>query len=78
MAALRRNGLALSMLLVRASVSQYLRHPTPLSAMIAGNDGTELGSREFWFHLAISVILVLAGGVFAGYVAIFGRWEPVS
>jgi len=26
----------------------------------------ELGSAEFWYHIVISIFLVLAGGVFAG------------
>ncbi|KAF8959832.1 hypothetical protein BDZ97DRAFT_1922625 [Flammula alnicola] len=63
MANVRRNGLALGMLLVRASIaSPYIRSP-PLPN---GNTGTDKGSREFWYHLTISIILVLAGGVFAG------------
>ena len=30
------------------------------------DDTPEPGSPEFWFHLVISMFLVLAGGVFAG------------
>ena len=69
MATVRRNGLALAVLLVRATLaSPYLRpRPRPF-ATATGNGGTEKGSPEFWYHLAISVVLVLAGGVFAGYV----------
>jgi len=66
MATVRRNGLALGILLVRATIaSPYLR---PFSSVTAGNGGTERGSPEFWYHLTISMALVLAGGVFAGYV----------
>jgi len=32
-----------------------------------GHPGVERGSPEFWYHLGISICLVLAGGVFAGY-----------
>ncbi|KAF9527885.1 hypothetical protein CPB83DRAFT_883890 [Crepidotus variabilis] len=31
-----------------------------------GHPGSEPGSPEFWYHLGVSVVLVLAGGVFAG------------
>ncbi|PPQ76770.1 hypothetical protein CVT24_010757 [Panaeolus cyanescens] len=31
-----------------------------------GHPGVERGSPEFWYHLTVSVILVLIGGVFAG------------
>ena len=56
----RRNGLALAALLARATtISPYLR-PSRL-----GNGGTK-GSPEFWYHLTISVVLVLVGGLFAG------------
>ncbi|PPQ83850.1 hypothetical protein CVT25_000909 [Psilocybe cyanescens] len=64
--AVRRNGLALSVLLVRASIATPYLRPFSTSAATVGNGGTERGSREFWYHLAISVVLVLAGGVFAG------------
>jgi len=71
MAAIRRNGLALGILLVRATIaSPYLR---PFSATTTGNGGTDRGSPEFWYHLTISMALVLAGGVFAGYVVKFGE-----
>ena len=33
-----------------------------------GDDGEEFGSPAFWYKLILSVALVLAGGVFAGYV----------
>ena len=32
--------------------------------------GEELGSPEFWYKLVVSIGLVLAGGVFAGYTPI--------
>ncbi|KIM47332.1 hypothetical protein M413DRAFT_64121 [Hebeloma cylindrosporum] len=64
MAAVRRNGLALSILLVRATIASPFRRP--FSPANAGNGGTERGSPEFWYHLTISMALVLAGGVFAG------------
>ncbi|KAH9487394.1 hypothetical protein JR316_0001469 [Psilocybe cubensis] len=66
--AVRRNGLALGVLLIRASIATpYLRPLSNTTSIITmGNGGTERGSREFWYHLAISVVLVLAGGVFAG------------
>jgi hypothetical protein len=36
-------------------------------ASIPRNDGVpEAGSAEFWFHIVISIFLVLAGGVFSG------------
>ena len=31
-----------------------------------GADIPEPGSAEFWYHIVISIFLVLAGGVFAG------------
>ncbi|KAF4623114.1 hypothetical protein D9613_001352 [Agrocybe pediades] len=31
-----------------------------------GHPGAEPGSEEFWYHLIVSIFLVLAGGVFAG------------
>jgi len=43
---------------IRAAVSATMlkkKHETP-----------EPGSTEFWFHMVISIFLVLAGGVFAG------------
>ena len=62
MTTIRRNGLALTMLVARASfATPYLRPPLP-----NGNAGTEKGSREFWYHLVVSIFLVLAGGAFAG------------
>ena len=33
---------------------------------LPGHPGLEHGTPEFWFHLGVSVCLVLAGGVFAG------------
>ena len=30
------------------------------------DDTPEFGSAEFWYHIVISIFLVLAGGVFAG------------
>lgn len=71
MANVRRNGLALAMLLVRASfATPYIRSTLP--PLPNGNSGTDRGSREFWYHLVVSIILVLAGGAFAGYVAASG------
>lgn len=64
MAAARRNGLALSILLVRVAIASPYGIPKP--PLPNGNSGTERGSREFWYHLTVSIILVLAGGVFAG------------
>ena len=62
-----RNGLALTTLLVRvATASPFLIRPSITSRL--GNGGTK-GSPEFWYHLTISVVLVLVGGLFAGYVA---------
>jgi len=34
-----------------------------------GHPGVEWGSPEFYYHVAVSVLLVLIGGVFAGYVS---------
>ena len=40
---------------------------TVVSARIPRHDGIpELGSSGFWFHIVISVFLVLAGGLFSG------------
>ena len=40
---------------------------TVVFASIPRNDGVpEFGSADFWFHMVISVFLVLAGGVFSG------------
>ncbi|KAF9644689.1 DUF21-domain-containing protein [Thelephora ganbajun] len=36
------------------------------AATLVDDDTPEPGSAEFWYHLVISVVLVLAGGVFAG------------
>ena len=33
-----------------------------------GHPGAEPGSEEFWYHLIVSAFLVLAGGVFSGFV----------
>jgi metal transporter CNNM len=65
MAAARRNGLALSMLLVRVALGAS-PYGIPKPPLPSGNTGTERGSREFWYHLTVSIMLVLAGGVFAG------------
>jgi metal transporter CNNM len=74
MAAIRRNGLALSILLVRVTIaSPYLRPFSSTVTTATGNGGTDRGSPEFWYHLTISMALVLAGGVFAGYVVKFGE-----
>jgi metal transporter CNNM len=63
MSSLRRNGLALVVLLVRASFAvPYLR---PTTTGLGNNEETE-GSPKFWYHLTISVLLVLMGGLFAG------------
>ena len=35
-----------------------------------GSNGTK-GSPEFWYYITVSSLLVLAGGVFAGYVFLF-------
>ncbi len=40
---------------------QFVKHKT-------GHPGSEPGSPEFWYHLGVSICLVLAGGVFAGRV----------
>lgn len=38
-----------------------------VSKRIPRNDGVpEFGSADFWFHIVVSIFLVLAGGVFAG------------
>lgn len=51
------------LLLVRAVFA------TPLFTMAKGHrEVPERGSSEFWYRLAISAALVLAGGVFAGCV----------
>jgi hypothetical protein len=45
--------------------------PVIRAAMSPSKVGTmeeELGSPEFWYKMIASIILVLAGGVFAGYV----------
>lgn len=40
-----------------------------ISTSIHRNNGTpEPGSAEFWFHIVISAFLVLAAGVFSGWV----------
>lgn len=40
---------------------------TVVFTSIPRNDGVpKPGSAEFWFHMVISVFLVLAGGVFSG------------
>ena len=54
----------LVLLLRTMNTSPYysdLKHKT-------GRPGFERGSPEFWYHLIVGVFLVLAGGVFAGYV----------
>lgn len=61
----RRNGLALSALLVRAAIASPFFRPSTTGL---GNNGGTKGSPEFWYHLTISVLLVLVGGLFAGWV----------
>lgn len=39
---------------------------TVIFATTVGDDTPEYGSAEFWYHIVISIFLVLAGGVFAG------------
>ena len=43
-----------------------------------GQPGIEKGSPEFWYHLIVSVFLVLAGGVFAGWVYRKDKFEFFS
>ena len=70
----RRNGLVLASLLVRAATaSPYFR----TTASKLGNGGTK-GSPEFWYHLSISVVLVLVGGLFAGWVVIYMSFMILS
>jgi len=57
----RRNGLALVALLVRAAIASRYLLPNNSS------NGATKGSSQFWYHLTISAVLVLAGGVFAGW-----------
>lgn len=71
----RRNGLALTALLARAIASPYLRHSVTIGL---GNNkfglGGTTGSPQFWYHLMISVLLVLIGGLFAGWVSLQERF----
>lgn len=32
-----------------------------------GHPGAEPWSPDFWYHVIVSIVLVLAGGIFAGY-----------
>jgi len=52
-------------LLIRLCLASPLR--TIMNAVTVDNDGAEPTSPGFWYHIAISAVLVLAGGVFAGY-----------
>ena len=62
---LRRNGLALTVLLARASfpTASFMRR---FGTNMSGN-GIARDSPEFWYYITVSSLLVLAGGVFAGY-----------
>jgi len=65
--AIRRNGLALTVLLIRATFATPFLRSLPVSM---NKEGLEASSPEFGYHLAISIVLVLAGGLFAGYALI--------
>jgi hypothetical protein len=53
------------------------RHHRPFGANdFDGGGGAREASPEFWYYIAISSFLVLAGGVFAGYARPFREeWQ---
>ena len=65
-ASVRRNGIALVVLLARATLSVV----TPSIRPLDSNEAVRHASPEFWYYISISAFLVLAGGVFAGYVMV--------
>lgn len=70
-ASVRRNGLALIVLLARATLSVVTPSIHPLDAHDF-DEAVRDTSPEFWYYISISAFLVLAGGVFAGYVVVSG------
>lgn len=70
---MRSNLPTLIFLLRTTLASPYFRNNVP-----AEEPPAEPGSSEFWSKLLISVGLVLAGGVFAGFVvALYDRPSPL-
>ena len=63
---MRSNLPTLIFLLRTTFASPYFRNNAPIEELPA-----EPGSSEFWTKLLVSVGLVLAGGVFAGFVVAF-------
>lgn len=69
---IQRNGLALLTIAIRFVFAS----PTVWKAIrITKDHDTATVPRppaddpaEFWFHVGVSIVLVLAGGVFAGYI----------
>lgn len=45
------------------------------SSHVVVDDGEEVGSPEFWYKVLLSIALVLAGGVFAGYAVVCSIFE---
>jgi len=63
----RRHRLGLTVLLARASIStRSFMYRVDTNASSSSN-GTAKDSTEFWYYITVSSLLVLAGGVFAGY-----------
>ena len=52
------------------SAFSSLVHASPAALDPSDEPGEQPGSPEFWYKLVISIGLVLAGGVFAGYVLV--------
>jgi len=64
---IRRNGLALVILMAKATLSSVTPYPPRLLSSDDYDGNTRQPSPEFWYYIAISSFLVLGGGVFAGY-----------
>jgi metal transporter CNNM len=64
---MRSNLPTLIFLLRTTLASPYFRDNVPI-----GDPPAEPGSSQFWSKLLVSVGLVLAGGVFAGFVVVIG------
>lgn len=68
---MRRSPLKSLPLLLHISLAHAVPYLTAtVGAGTEKEKGEAPGSPEFWWKLIISVVLVLTGGVFAGYVLI--------
>lgn len=54
-----------------AHSSLFSTDGNPDATLHHASPGEELGSPEFWCKMVVSILLVLLGGIFAGYVHFF-------